>query len=703
MTANLKLTSAAQATGEYTFTITKNGLRKGATSDVLTGIIRKVHLFVDQEIKATQDAYPEKVACKAGCSYCCHQAIHATAPEILAIFETVRSFPEADQTALKERIASFLKALPLEPLTLPACPLLVNNLCSVYEARPFSCRMTSSFDAEVCREVCETPERARTVSGLNDQTSIGYFGMQALLGALHQSGVNAGLYNVAQALDALFENPELGEQVPAGKAEFPADPQLSGSKFFPTDETPAHGRGTQDPAAAEGQAMMHQGRVDRADAILNEGVPAQMLAKLRLPEVYSSQQQLLTLRSRYEQVLDRLVNARFDPTTCYNELENHQTFLLAYQALSVKDTLSKHGKWVCDVAARALPHLAAPIEGPRRPGKLRVGYLSRNLNNSNGGKWALGWLENHCEDIETYAFPIGENRDSVTALFRHFADHFYHLSGNAQGAAEFVRSLDLDVLIFTDLGMDGRNYQFAGLRLARTQCTAWGHPVTSGLPTIDYYLSSEFMEPEDADEEYTEKLVRLPRSGLCYRYVKPNHSNRIREEFGLRSEPYFFMGQNISKWVPKRDAIFQKIHERSRKPIVIMGQNPMMRERLSKLDVPFAFVPQVTPYEYDRIMQLAEVSIDPPDWSGGNTSITALTLGVPVATWPGEYMRGRHTYAFHRIAGTEGLIAKDEDDFVDLIVNKERHRSAMRGAHPEALYDDKGVVEALDGFLLGLK
>ena len=38
---------------------------------------------------------------------------------------------------------------------------------------------------------------------------------------------------------------------------------------------------------------------------------------------------------------------------------------------------------------------------------------------------------------------------------------------------------------------------------------AWGHPETSGLPTIDYFLTSALMEPEDGDDHYTERLVRL--------------------------------------------------------------------------------------------------------------------------------------------------------------------------------------------------
>jgi len=55
----------------------------------------------------------------------------------------------------------------------------------------------------------------------------------------------------------------------------------------------------------------------------------------------------------------------------------------------------------------------------------------------------------------------------------------------------------LHILVYPEIGMHPPTMQIAALRLAPVQCTAWGHPLTSGLPTVDYYLSSELMEPEN--------------------------------------------------------------------------------------------------------------------------------------------------------------------------------------------------------------
>ena len=63
------------------------------------------------------------------------------------------------------------------------------------------------------------------------------------------------------------------------------------------------------------------------------------------------------------------------------------------------------------------------------------------------------------------------------------------------------------------VGMDREAFRFACFRLAPVQCASWGHADTTGLPTIDYYLSSELLEPDGAQSHYTERLVRLRTLG----------------------------------------------------------------------------------------------------------------------------------------------------------------------------------------------
>jgi predicted O-linked N-acetylglucosamine transferase (SPINDLY family) len=375
---------------------------------------------------------------------------------------------------------------------------------------------------------------------------------------------------------------------------------------------------------------------------------------------------------------------------------------MPYQGLTVKSLLEKQGRVFNERAIRlAYPKLCEPIVGPRKPGKFRMGYISGSLTNGHNCKWALGWLRNHSPEIETHAFNLG-SEDIGSKMWAESADRYYRLEGNLQRIAEFIRSKELDALIITDIGSFPRDFIYFSLRLARIQCTAWGIPTTSGLPNVDYYLSSELMEPQRAEAEYTERLVRLPRSGLCY--PRPKTSFWTSEFTGKSKEFFPFMAQNIRKWTPQQDPLLKRIADRYGKPLKFLSlPDPELTrqfsERITKSGVQHEMLPLAYPKAYANHLRSASVSFDPPDWSGGNTTIEALSYGVPVVTLPGPFMRGRHSAAFLEIANAEGLIAKNEDDFVDLVFDQDRQKEAMKNLDVDALYDDKGVVEALDAFL----
>ena len=63
---------------------------------------------------------------------------------------------------------------------------------------------------------------------------------------------------------------------------------------------------------------------------------------------------------------------------------------------------------------------------------------------------------------------------------------------------------------------------------------------------------------------------------------------------------------------------------------------------------------------------MADAVLDVPTFSGGNSSLEAFSLGVPVVTWPGRFARGRITYACYRQMGIGDLIAADAGEYVDL-------------------------------------
>ena len=108
--------------------------------------------------------------------------------------------------------------------------------------------------------------------------------------------------------------------------------------------------------------------------------------------------------------------------------------------------------------------------------------------------------------------------------------------------------------------MDPISAQLAAQRLAPAQCNSWGHPDTSGFPTLDYYLSADLMEPPNGQEHYSERLIRLPNLSIYYDEPDAQPIARSCEDLGLcPQDTKFWCGQSLFKYLPQYDSVFPRI------------------------------------------------------------------------------------------------------------------------------------------------
>ena len=166
------------------------------------------------------------------------------------------------------------------------------------------------------------------------------------------------------------------------------------------------------------------------------------------------------------------------------------------------------------------------VEPParRHRGRPRVGFASHHLHHHSVAKTHGGWITRLARDrFEVFALYTGAQMDATSRRLAEACEHFIHRPLVDEAFIEFVRSLDLDVLVFPDLGMEPAYQVLAALRLGRLQCNGLGHPVTSGLETIDVALSSALMEPPGAESQ----LHRAPGPPAQHRVLLPG-SQRCR-------------------------------------------------------------------------------------------------------------------------------------------------------------------------------
>jgi len=438
---------------------------------------------------------------------------------------------------------------------------------------------------------------------------------------------------------------------------------------------------------------------------------------LLLPILYDDPAEIAEARSQFMRGLDELTASIPDHKQALEIVACQTNFYLSYQ--DQDDTLlqSQYGTWVTNVMGLNFPNYTQKLTLSDSSGRIRIGYISCHLRAHSGGKWLLGWLKNHDrQTFEIFCYHTGK-LDYLTPQFIAHCDHFYHLPQGLVQVADQVLADQIEILIYTDLGMTPSNTQLAGLRLAPTQCTAWGHPVTSGLPTIDYFFSGDLSEPPQADQHYTEQLVRLPGIGICYEQPSMPVQERTRADFGLGEQDVVYLCcQSLFKYLPQDDCLWAALVERvpEARLIFVADVNPGLTAKfLARLERSFGergldpwirMLPRQGYGAYFDLLRVADVFLDSLGFGAGHTGLEALACGLPVVTLPGQFLRGRQCYGFLRQLGVTETVAVDRGDYVDLAVRLGRDpvwREQLRQkivASQGRLFGDSSGLRGLEAF-----
>ena len=440
----------------------------------------------------------------------------------------------------------------------------------------------------------------------------------------------------------------------------------------------------------------------------------QLVGATLLPMVYQSLDDMYARRTR---LIDNLARLRQGGVRMDLGVEfGHYPFFLAYQGCNDRDVMLELARLhtVPPVTPRGID-ITEVNQSDRRP---RIGFISRCFRHHTVGELMRGIIAHLSRELfHVTVFSVGGHHDETHELIRKSADRFVDVSASPLPARRAVAAAPVDLLFHTDVGMDAITYSLAFFRLASVQCTTWGHPCTTGIAAMDYYLSSELFEAEEADDHYTEKLVRLKSiPAFCYRPTLPARM-KSRREFGFSDSQHIYAcPQSLFKLRPDFDPLVAGILRRDRQGQVVFvdGHQPywkeLLRERFAAT-IPdvcdrIQFLPRMSHDDFLALNAACDVLIDPIHFNGGNTSYKALALGTPIVTLPMRLLRGRMTYALYKKMNVMDCVASTPEEYIDIAVRlatDREYRETIRTrilASNHVLYEDLSVVRELEQFFL---
>lgn len=474
--------------------------------------------------------------------------------------------------------------------------------------------------------------------------------------------------------------------------------------------------------ALAGQGAVDAARQDFARALEREpgSLRYAWMSTLWLPVIPPSAGALASLRTRYRDGIDALM-AMPGALASVETLNLPSVFYLAYHNCDDRETVEALGRLFRAKApqlAFTSPHLGT-WQPPGEARRIRIGFLSEFFGDHTIGRLYLGMvrhLDRSRFEVVVIHAPRAA-RDVVAGQFDQLADRTLRLPLSLDRQQQVMAGEALDVLVFPDIGMSKDTYLLAYSRLAPVQAVSWGHPDTTGLDTIDYFVSASSIEPACADQHYSERLIGLDRLPCFYEAPGAVTEVPARSAFGLPATGTLYAcPQSLFKFHPDFDAILAGIASGDPEGhvVVLEGAQPAWNDLLRKRWAESGhaalerihFVPR-QPYErFLALMSIVDVLLDPIHFGSGNTLYEAVVHGTPIVTWPGRFMRGRIVAGAYRQMGlADAPVAGRLEDYAPLALALGRdpaRRAALRAAaraKAGALFADHRAVREFETFI----
>lgn len=343
---------------------------------------------------------------------------------------------------------------------------------------------------------------------------------------------------------------------------------------------------------------------------------------------------------------------------------------------SPEQAAAEHRLWAEQVAAPCYPKIAhfGNDRSPER--RLRIGYVSPDLRRHPVSAIFAPILAAHDRSrVEVTCYYNFAGEDMVTLRLKSLAGQWRPVAGiDDEALCAQIRTDRIDILV--DLAghtMHNRLLAFAR-KPAPIQVSWLGYFNTTGLATMDYFVSDPWSSPAGQERYYVEKLLRLPHTRFCYEPPEymPGVSPLPAEKMGHIT---FGCLNNLSKLNENVLALWSEVLR------AVPGANLRLqaaalddapnRARFGELCARHGIAParlqlrgfvpiEEAPAGYAEI----DIALDPFPFCGGMTSLEALWLGVPVITLAGETIAGRQSASMLMNLELPELIARSAEQYV---------------------------------------
>ncbi|RMF21413.1 MAG: tetratricopeptide repeat protein, partial [Cyanobacteria bacterium J083] len=350
--------------------------------------------------------------------------------------------------------------------------------------------------------------------------------------------------------------------------------------------------------------------------------------------------------------------------------------------------------------------------------RLKIGYVSPDFRRHSVSYFMQPLLASHNRDqVEVFCYSNmpRENEDEVTETIQTLTDHWRNIAQmNPYQVAQQIQADKIDILVDLAGHTKGNSLIAFGLKMAPIQATYLGYYGTTGLSTIDYWITDQVLHPADTKEQSVEQIWRLPRCYVTYQpladspQVKPSPvlTNKF-VTFGSFNNISKLSDTTIQLWakilraVPNARLLLKSLFiqdiDKQSSILAKFAEYGLEKQRIK-------FCPRQSLIKHLAMYGEIDICLDPFPYNGCTSTCEAMWMGVPVLTLAGERKISRMGSSLLTAVGLTDWIADNKEEYIakaQEFASKPQKLNDLRQSlrtkfQNSSLFDSQGLAEAMD-------
>ncbi len=355
--------------------------------------------------------------------------------------------------------------------------------------------------------------------------------------------------------------------------------------------------------------------------------------------------------------------------------------LIAYFDIGFDQQLALYQRYQSAVAA-AIPAQTLYFPKRLRGEKIRLGYVSADFRKHVMGRLMREIITRHDRNqFEIHLFALHEpvHDDDTTQVFKSQADLYLNISTlPAEKMAQTIAGCDLDLLIDLAGHTDVSKPELYRYKPARVIATHMAYHGCIGLAEVDYKITDHYADRSENRAYQIENLLPMEGCLFPFSHVDPIADiGTSREELGLNGKFVFATFVNLQKLSPRclkswKAILDQAPHAMLAFSPIDSGEKQSVHRLLGGAGIDTSRLVFLPASKDDAQMRaryrLTDAILDTFPYCGGDTTLAALDMDMPVVTLVGERHGERIGLSILSNLGVTETIAANDAGYIELAV-----------------------------------